>query len=129
MPLNPDFSPFFLKFSGAIDKEGTSFYSDYLSTVHVFFFDCFEQVADFLIFVREQVKGKVIFRLKLFMRGQRISRDTQHDRVTSPKFQMMRFEVTALVCASRSAVFRVEINDDILSAQRLQFQHFIAGGG
>lgn len=129
MPLNPDFSPFFLKFSGAIDKEGTSFYSDYLSTVHVFFFDCFEQVADFLIGVREQVKGKVIFRLKLFMRGQRISRDTQHDRVTSLKFRMMRFEVAALVCAPRSAVFRVEINDDILSAQRLQFQHFIAGGG
>ena len=121
MPLNPAFSPFFLEFSGFIDKEGTSLYSDHFSAVHIFFFDYFEQAAGFLVGVREKVKGKVIFRLKLFMRGQCISRNTQHNRVASLEFQIICFEVATFVRTSRSAVFRIEVDDDILSAQRLQF--------
>lgn len=129
MSLDLYFSPFFLKFSGFIDKEGTPFYPDHLSAVHVFFFDHFEQVADFLLCIREQVKGEVIFLLELFMGGQFISRNAQYDRVTSLEFQMMRFEVAALICASRGAIFRVEINNDIFSAQRFQLHHFITGCG
>ena len=127
MSLYLYFSPFFLKFSGSVDEEGASFDSKHFPAIHIFFFDHLEQVADLFVGIREQVKREAEFISEFFVGSDCISRQSEHNRVSSLEFQMLRFEVTALVRAAGGIISRVEVKDDIFSTQRFQAHRFAPG--
>ena len=67
MAIDFDFTPFLFKFSCAVDQEGAALDAAHLFSVHVFHFDDIEQLAEFFVSVRKQIKAEPLFGFEVFM--------------------------------------------------------------
>ena len=89
--------------------------------------DYVELLAEALIRVGQEIEREALFFLELLMGCDAVSRNTQNDGLGALELAVQSAEVAALGRAAWCAVFRVEIQDNVLASQVLQADFLVTG--
>ena len=126
-PFDLHLAPFLSQFAVLVNEEGTPHNAHELPAVERFFLDDVELFAELLVRIRNEIKGKALLFPEFLVRGNAVTRNAKNDRVLAPKFGVQRAEITAFGRAAGRAVFRVEIDDDVLAAQLFELDFLVTG--
>src|SRR5690606_30956757 len=111
MPWHLDAAPLLAKHARAIDEKGASIYTQILFAVELLQLDHTEQLTQLLILVANELEGKSLLGLEVFVGLQAISGYAEDHGVGCGKGLMLITKVLPLCGAAWRVVLRIEVQD------------------
>lgn len=106
-----------------VDDKSAALDAHHFFAVHIFFFDHIKQTTGLFTFIRQKLKTKTVFALKLIMGFHGVPRDSEHNRIRLFKLLEQLRELLAFQGAAGSVILGVKVQNHFSASVFGQIVH------